>query len=106
MDILSDKIVTARKKHRCMLCGGVIEKGEKYNRATIIDGDIYDFICHKHCKALMSLLDMEDDGDGINENDFTIYVQDYVTDKHPDWDYKNIAECAKRIYEELKKEKE
>lgn len=104
MEVIKDKNVTAKKSHRCMLCGGVIEKGEKYNRQTIVyDGDIYDCICHIHCVSLMSLLDMEDYGDGINENDFVGYVQDYVKDNHPDWDYKNVAECAKRIYEELKK---
>lgn len=104
METLKDRNVTARKQYRCMLCGGTIEKGEEYNRATIVDGDIYDFICHKHCKALMSLLDMEDDGDGINMDYFIEYVQEYVRDKHPDWDYRNVAECAKKIYEELKKE--
>ena len=29
MDILSDKIVTTRKKHNCSACGRVFEKGTK-----------------------------------------------------------------------------
>ena len=34
---LEDKIVTARKPHRCYLCGKPIAKGEKYLRRSGIE---------------------------------------------------------------------
>lgn len=102
MYILKDRNMTARRQCRCMLCGGTIKKGEEYNRTTVVnDGDIYDCICHEHCVSLMSLLEMYDSGDYIYEDTFIDYVRQYVIDNHPDWDYKNIAECARKIYEEL-----
>lgn len=105
METLKDRNVTARKQYRCMFCGGIIEKGEEYNRQTVVnDGDIYDCICHKHCISLISLLDMDDYGEGYTDDIFVEYVQEYVKDKHPEWDYRNIYECARKIYEELKKD--
>lgn len=102
MDILRDTNVVAKKHHKCMLCGGIIEKGEKYNRQTIVyDGDIYDCICHVHCVSLISLLKMDDCGDYIYEDTFVDCIREYTKENHPDWDYMNVAECAKKIYEEL-----
>lgn len=39
---LEDKIVTARKPHRCYLCGKPIAKGEEYlRRSSIEEGEGY-----------------------------------------------------------------
>lgn len=46
---------TARKEHRCSLCGGVIVKGETYHRQTnIYDGSIYDFLTCLGCGSILS----------------------------------------------------
>lgn len=88
-----------------MFCGGVIQRGEQYSRSTIVDGDIYDWVAHRHCMGLTWMLDMRDDGDGITVDIFENYVQDYVVEHHPDWDHMDIAGCAKRIYDELNRDK-
>lgn len=79
MDILKEKTVTARKDHKCDFCGCVIKKGEKYNRATILnDGRIYDWKAHLDCEEATSLYDMFDNdyGDGISRDDFECYIDD------------------------------
>ena len=37
MEINKSSQPIARKEHRCMFCGGIIKKGEMYNRYTCID---------------------------------------------------------------------
>lgn len=42
--------VTARKRHRCSLCTGRINAGERYERATnVYDGRIYDWLTCQPC---------------------------------------------------------
>ena len=72
MDILSDKIVTTRKQHRCNACGRLFEKGTKMRtQVNTLDGiqtwrecptcnklltkhrkhfeDDYDHVCYDSC---------------------------------------------------------
>ena len=75
----------ANKEHKCMYCGGIIKKGEQYERQTnIFDGSIYDWICHKRCSFLASKLDMYDYDEGLDEDGFSERINDYVYDKHID----------------------
>lgn len=112
MQILKETKPKAKKQHICMFCNGIIEVGEKYNRQTIVaDGDLYDFIYHSHCGELATMLDMYDDcyDEGINDNDFENYLQDYVYDKHKgekEWEDVKPSVLAKMIYEELKSKEE
>lgn len=47
---------TARKSHRCSLCGRIVNKGETYERqANIYDGRAYTWKSCAHCTAFMSL---------------------------------------------------
>lgn len=105
MKVLRDKNVIARKHYKCMLCNGNIEKGEKYNRQTIIyDGEIFDCNCHIHCISLIPLLEMDGPDDYIYEDDFIDSIREYAKENHPDWDLNDIAKCARKIYEELNNE--
>ena len=55
---LSDSQPKARKAHRCSWCGDYILPGEKYNRASLVDGG--DFWCwksHISCDKLFHALD-------------------------------------------------
>lgn len=102
----------ARKKHKCMFCGGVISIGQKYDRQTCIyDGSVYDCITHEECIKIASKLDMYDDCDeGLNGEEFIDSIQQYVYDNHYDDKIDDIAEdwqlpyydTVKKILEELK----
>ena len=52
---LSNKMVIARKIHKCFNCMGDIQKGEKHrNMVDVIDGEIYSYRwCAKCCNAMM-----------------------------------------------------
>lgn len=80
MITLKTKIVKARKNHTCNLCGGIIDKEEKYNCQTNVhDGRIYDFKTHVHCSELASEYNMYDDCDeGLTEDDFIEYMDELM----------------------------
>jgi hypothetical protein len=59
---LEDKEVTARKPHKCYLCGRPIEKKQKYLRRVGIDDDA-GFVTvkmHKPCEAATKTWEQED----------------------------------------------
>lgn len=85
MTELNTSYPTARKEHKCMFCGGTIEVGEKYERATIIyDGHIYDWVNHLECRTVAGRLDMFDNdmGEGIDGEQFVQYLQEWLYDHH------------------------
>jgi len=67
---------TARKAHRCDLCGSRIEPGETYDRQTnIYDGHLYDWLTCQPCLpvfgAVITWLDgyWDDEGVGVDQAD-------------------------------------
>lgn len=105
----------AKKRHVCMFCGGTIEVGQKYDRQTnVYDGDVYDWVSHEECSKVAVELDMYDDCDdnGLGEEQFREYINDYVHVNHYDDELDDIAEDwqlshyeqVKKILEELKNE--
>ena len=55
MDVFRYCHPVARKDGRCTLCGGVINKGEKYDRWAYADGGRASSIkAHHHCNLLLS----------------------------------------------------
>ena len=76
---------TAKKKHKCMYCGGTINVGEKYERQTnLYDGQIYDWVAHLECQEVTGLLNMfdHDYGEGVDGETFTECLQEWLYDKH------------------------
>ncbi len=67
----------ARKEHRCSYCDGIIEKGEEYNYSVHKMDDVYTWKAHKHCSELTELLNMEFGDEGLTDEDFYEYVNDY-----------------------------
>lgn len=102
----------ARKQHKCNFCGGIIEKGEMYDNATLeFDGTVYTWKSHLHCLNIASEID-DYYGEGITEDDFATWINEYVHDNHFDdeiddiskeWQGKSIPELAKMISDELYK---
>lgn len=76
---------TARKEHKCMCCGGVINVGDKYERQTIIyDGQIYDWVCHLECQKITGLLNMFDycNDEGVTADYFQWSICEWLHDHH------------------------
>ena len=95
----------ANKEHKCMFCGGIINKGEQYERQTnISDGSIYDWVSHRHCSILASKLDMYDDYDeGLDKDGFCERINDYVYDNHIDKTTDDVSKEWKLSLPELTK---
>jgi hypothetical protein len=71
MQTLSSTRHKARKRHRCSWCGLIIEVGETYSRSSHIDGcDFWEWKGHLSCDQLVRAMKLEDEGDGITQDDF------------------------------------
>jgi hypothetical protein len=99
MEILKDENRTARKKHNCDLCGGVIEISEEYRVQTNkYDGDIYNFKTHLHCEYLASHYDMYSEcHEGLNADIFSDIMQGLFADEF------KISEITKLLYDKVKR---
>lgn len=108
----------ARKEHICELCGGKINKGQKYYRQTnIYDGRVYDWIEHEECGQVAYELDMYDECDidtGLSSNDFGAVLDDYIHQEYyndftddiaEDWQNLTRYEEVCKILEELKEKR-
>ena len=62
----------ARKPHRCDLCNGTIEPGERYEHYVgKFDGEIYTFRSHEKCKYVSDeIWDYCDPDEGMGIDDF------------------------------------
>lgn len=89
MQVLKQTHPIARKEHICMFCGCKIKVGEKYNKQTVVDGDLYTFVCHEECAELTQGLDMYDDGYGITAEYFEAAIDDYLLENFPGKNYKS-----------------
>lgn len=99
MQILTDKIVTAKKAHKCFYCGFEISKGEKYNYKTIADnGSVDTFKTHVECEQLCYELDLYQSEDGVSPDDFKDAViehhETHVAKKYQFKDFKDMLEMT------------
>lgn len=112
---LKDSHTIARKEHICDLCGGKINKGQKYYRQTnLYDGRFYEWVEHEECHQVSDELDMDsvcDIDDGISSDDFGAAINDYIYKEHynditddiaEDWQNLTRYEKVCKILEELK----
>ena len=54
--LLKETYPVARKEHRCGICGGIIEKGEKYVSQHCKMDYVYTFKMHTHCNIASSMV--------------------------------------------------
>lgn len=80
MEMLSCKIVKARKEHLCNMCATKIAKGERYEHQTNkCDGRIYEWRTHLHCKKICSeIWDYVDPDEGMTGDDFRDAVKELM----------------------------
>lgn len=110
MEVISNKLVRARKPHHCGFCGCKIEKGALYNLQFNKEvGDVWSHRSHLECLKLTSIIDFGD-YDGITEQLFCEAIQDYIYKNHYDenlddiseeWQKLSRYEASKRILQEL-----
>ena len=103
--VLKTSTPKARKTHKCMFCGAKIEIGDKYDRSTcVFDGNLYDWITHCECSKVASILEMYDDcDDGVDEDAFREYINEYVYHNHYDNELDDIAKDWQLPYHDLVK---
>lgn len=112
---LKDSHTIARKEHICDLCGGKINKGQKYYRQTnLYDGCFYEWVEHEECHQIASELDMYDKcdsdegltsgcfGDILDEYIYQEHYDDITDDAAEDWQNLTRYEEVCKILEELK----
>ena len=113
MDILKKTKPISRKEHRCEFCGGIIKVGEGYERTTIADECVYDFVCHCHCAAIANMLDMYYDcyDEGLSSDAFQENIIEYIRVNH-DKETVQIElklpfpELVEKVYQELKEKED
>lgn len=111
IEVISDKIVTARKEYYCELCISKIKKGQKYRtQFNKCFGDVGTFRAHIECCELAHII-VKADEDGINEDNFKEAMTDYIRKYHYDktidnidteWQSKSDYDLAQKILSELK----
>lgn len=111
MEVISDRIIKARKSHRCGLCGKEIASGTLYRHQFNKDGgNVWTFNAHCECMELTGVIDFGD-YDGITNQEFNDALQSYAYEKHYDdakddiaaeWQNMSPYEAAKRTLKELK----
>lgn len=94
---LRHEMRTAKKRHICDYCGGIIKKGEKYNLGVYKDDLIFEWKSHKRCDFIVSeLWDFIDPDEGMDADDFheacAEFCHAFVCPDCPQFD-KEYKEC-------------
>ena len=61
MEVIKEKNVIIRKKHKCSLCLREFVEGSEMNVQTIKEDSLYDVYCCLTCKELTEFMDTYDD---------------------------------------------
>ncbi len=96
IDFQKDSRPTARKEHKCDLCGGMIKIGEKYIRCNgMYDGEFFDSKHHVDCMGII-----EKYCRAHEDNEYTAdAIEDWIWDRvcadcvHGSEDYDGYTPC-------------
>ena len=94
LDFCTDKIVKAKKDHKCSLCGQKIQAGESYRRYSgKYEGDFFDCCYHDSCYHLIGKFCRIEGEDEYSED----WVQEWIMLKVC-WDCPNEEECLENTF--------
>jgi hypothetical protein len=99
MEAISEyKVVTARKLHKCDLCGEIIFPGEKYGTQTLKHNYLYHWKNHLKCEELVIALDMDNECDeGVTHEAFYEIISEKFKEISNDEDV-NFRDKADAVY--------
>lgn len=88
-----------------MLCNCKIKKAQRYHRQTCVYDDIYDFIEHEECNAIVNELDMYDGYDEwLDDETFTSCLDQYIYDNYSEEEADSLdsMSCYDKVRKVLK----
>lgn len=79
LEFHTSRLLSAKKIHKCSLCGGTINVGEKYNRFSgKYDGDMFDDKYHVACQNMIQSYCLDQ-----NDTEYDNWsVADWLHDKY------------------------
>ncbi len=106
IELISSKIVKAKKEHRCMLSHARIQVGLEYEKQTLkFDGKIYTFIISLTAKELAEKLDMysrvAETGEGLHDEEYEEFLLEFINEHDLDEDESFLGsrtECVNDYY--------
>lgn len=102
VELISVKEVKARKEHVCMFCGGNINKGEKYEYSTCkYDDRIYPWKTHLKCKDIAQELEMYDDGEGVDGQKFSDFINEYLSENMSEEEWEDCDLCGEEAVDKV-----
>lgn len=79
LDFFNQSFPTARKEHKCSLCGGIVCIGEKYSRYSgKYDGEMFDMKHHLMCREIICRFCDDTDSCEYTDDEVIDWVQERV----------------------------
>jgi len=95
IEMISMKNKEARIEHTCMFCDGKINKGEEYEYSKLkYEGDLYTWKTHLKCRDLAQELEMYDDGEGVDGQRFSEFVDEFLYDNMSEDEWEECELCG------------
>lgn len=93
MSFYRDTVRTARKEHKCELCGAIIQKGEKYHDKA--GNEFGDVVCSKECEKCQPVIDeyLNYEHTDRNEGYCADWIQEWWRDYKCDFCKNVLQEC-------------
>ena len=95
IEIIEIKNKKARIEHICMFCEGKINKGGEYEYSRLkYEGDLYVWKTHLKCRDLAIELEMYDDGEGVDGQRFSEFIDEYFSENMSEDKWEECSLCG------------